>query len=95
MSDYKIPKSEIAKAILKNKKGEELQKTAGTWKILSGNDYAVGPGHVGEIITDDNGAEWIFYHAFVKGHADEYKRVLFLDRLTWDSEGYPVINGGL
>ncbi|MBQ7195694.1 MAG: family 43 glycosylhydrolase [Bacteroidales bacterium] len=78
-----------------NKKGENLNKVAGTWKIMAGNDYAVGPGHVSEIILDDNKAEWIFYHGFVKGHADEYKRVLFLDRLTWDAEGYPVINGGL
>lgn len=78
-----------------NKKGENLNKVHDTWKILDSNDAFVGPGHVGEIITDDDGNEWIIYHSYVRGFADKYQRVLMLDRVTWDANEYPVINGGL
>lgn len=95
-SDYNV---QVAKSLsplgpFKNKKGEDLNKTAGTWKIMASNDFFAGPGHVGEIITDDNGQEWIIYHSYVKGSASKYGRTLCLDRLTWDSDEYPVINDG-
>lgn len=78
----------------RNKKGEDLLEVKGSFKMLESNAYAVGPGHNAEIMTDDAGDEWFIYHSYVRGYADEYKRVLFVDKLTWDEEGWPVLNGG-
>ncbi len=61
--------------------------------IISGNDRWRGPGHNSEIVTDDNGATWLLYHAF--DAKDPGKgRVLLLDKLVWDQEGWPSVAGG-
>ncbi len=56
---------------------------------------AIAPGHNSEIVVDDDGQEWILYHAILKpdytmpnGAA---KRPLFIDKVIWDSEGWPKI----
>lgn len=77
-----------------NKNGVNLLTAGGTYKMVESNAYAVGPGHNAEIMTDDEGTEWFIYHSYVRGHADEYKRVLFIDKLTWDDKGWPVMNDG-
>ena len=64
-------------------------------KIMQGTEDKtfVGPGHNSNIITDDEGNDWILYHSFWKGN--EYNgRALMLDRVYWDEEGWPIINDG-
>ncbi len=68
--------------------------------ILSGNtvDYGfAGPGHIGHIITDDEGADWLFYHAIPKSNPllenGASRRPLMMDRLKWNN-GWPEIAGG-
>lgn len=78
----------------RNRNGVSLLETRGSFKMLAGNAYAVGPGHNAEIMRDDDGSEWFIYHSYVRGYADEYKRVLFIDRLSWDENGWPVLNEG-
>jgi arabinan endo-1,5-alpha-L-arabinosidase len=65
--------------------------------ILQGNTESwgfAGPGHNSEIMTDDEGTDWILYHAIPK--ANPYlangtnRRVLMLDRLLWQ-DGWPTI----
>ena len=56
---------------------------------------AIAPGHNSEIFEDDNGQEWIFYHAIIKGDYQmpngSAKRPLFLDKVTWDTDDWPLI----
>jgi len=63
--------------------------------ILSGNadSLFVGTGHNSQIITDDAGQDWMFYHAFWKQNG--YKgRVMNLDRIEWSDDGWPAFPGG-
>ena len=53
----------------------------------------IGTGHNSEIVTDDKGDDWMFYHAFWKGN--DYKgRCLMMDKIQWDKEGWPHVSGG-
>ncbi|SHE75278.1 arabinan endo-1,5-alpha-L-arabinosidase [Mariniphaga anaerophila] len=57
--------------------------------VIQGNDVFVGTGHNSEIITDDEGNEWIFYHAYFKSNPDK-GRVLLMDQIHWINE-WPVV----
>jgi arabinan endo-1,5-alpha-L-arabinosidase len=71
--------------------------------VLVGNEKFAGPGHNGEIITDDNGDDWFLYHAIdrniprfiYRGKMSErgVRRPLMLDKIIWVNE-WPVINNG-
>lgn len=54
--------------------------------ILRGDDDWVGPGHV-DVATDDDGTDWMIYHAAPRGSAvlpnGVQRRYLMLDRLDW------------
>ena len=59
--------------------------------ILDSNDRFVGNGHCSEIITDDNGVEWILYHGVDVENPNG--RVLLLDQVTW-YDGWPIVGDG-
>ena len=61
--------------------------------VLHGNRRVVGPGHNAEIITDDAGTDWLFYHGFMRRglHAG---RVLWMDPIVW-ANGWPTIKDGV
>jgi arabinan endo-1,5-alpha-L-arabinosidase len=65
--------------------------------ILQGNDLVAGPGHNGQIITDDNGDDWFVYHAILRTKPllpdGATRRPMFIDNITWTS-GWPVIHEG-
>ena len=52
------------------------------------NDTFVGTGHNSELITDKNGADWMFYHAVSTARPEG--RVLMLDRVQW-KKGWPYV----
>ena len=52
----------------------------------------IGTGHNSEIVTDDAGQDWMFYHAFWKGN-NYNGRCMMMDRIDWDSEGWPHVAG--
>ena len=57
--------------------------------LLSGDDNVKGTGHDSQIITDDKGQDWIFYHAYdVK--SPNAGRKMYMDRVTW-VDGWPHI----
>lgn len=63
--------------------------------ILTGTDDKtfVGPGHNAEIITDSQGHDWMLYHCYDSRNG--YKgRLLYLDRIMWDGDGWPYFEGG-
>ncbi|MDR1602270.1 MAG: family 43 glycosylhydrolase [Tannerella sp.] len=59
--------------------------------VLHGNAIFAGPGHNAEIVTDDEGNDWMLYHAYLKSNP-ENGRVLLLDRIVWD-DGWPAVPG--
>ena len=60
--------------------------------ILNKNEHFVGAGHCSEIVQDDAGNDWIFYHAV---SVDNPKgRVLMLDQIHWDADQWPYIKDG-
>lgn len=62
--------------------------------LLAGR-ILIAPGHNSEIVQDDNGQDWILYHAIKR--PDYYlpngatRRPLCLDKVTWDANGWPKI----
>ena len=61
--------------------------------VIKGNDRWKGPGHNSEIITDKEGDTWLLYHAY-DALDPEKGRVMLLDKLLWDEEGGPYVEGG-
>ena len=61
--------------------------------VIKGNDRWKGPGHNSEIITDKEGDTWLLYHAY-DALDPEKGRVMLLDKLLWDEEGWPYMEGG-
>ena len=60
--------------------------------LIDRNSRFAGPGHNSEIVTDDEGQDWILYHAYDLTQ-NESERMLMLDRITWQ-DGWPVVEGG-
>lgn len=77
--------------------GPYLSKSGGSMMsnkheiLIRGNDEFKGTGHNSELITDKNGDDWIFYHAYKKGGGD--KRMALMDKVTWVND-WPVVNNG-
>ena len=61
--------------------------------VIKGNDRWKGPGHNSEIITDKEGDTWLLYHSY-DALDPEKGRVMLLDKLLWDEEGWPYVEGG-
>lgn len=57
--------------------------------LIQGNNDFKGTGHNSGLITDDNGDDWIFYHAYKKGGGDN--RMALMDKVTWAND-WPVVN---
>lgn len=79
------------------KDGTDLLNDGATL-ILEEGAYFAGPGH-NAVFTDDNGQDWLIYHAYDKSEPeyvcnDEYpRRSLMLDTIDWVN-GWPEINNG-
>lgn len=58
--------------------------------LIQKNEHFLGTGHNSEIITDDAGQDWMFYHA-VKA-SRPHGRVLMLDKIQW-KDGWPYVEG--
>ncbi|MBQ5664107.1 MAG: family 43 glycosylhydrolase [Bacteroidaceae bacterium] len=60
--------------------------------IIRANNRWRAPGHNSEIITDDNGDDWLLYHA-IDTEAPDDGRMMLLDKITWVN-GWPTVNDG-
>lgn len=71
-------------------------RSGGGRLVLYRNDAWVGPGH-NAIATDDEGQDWIVYHAIDPGNdrlgGGATRRPVLLDRIEW-VDGWPVVNSG-
>ena len=61
--------------------------------VIQGNSRWKGTGHNSEIVTDDEGNDWLLYHAY-DANNDSKGRVMLLDKITWDRSDWPVISDG-
>ena len=76
-----------------NKRGKKIMDVGGSYEsVLSGNELVAGPGHCSQLIIDDNGDYWMLYHGFDKTDIGAGRK-LFVDKVLWDSDGWPYIAG--
>jgi arabinan endo-1,5-alpha-L-arabinosidase len=73
----------------KNKAGQSMMENHHE-VIIHGNERFVGTGHNSEIVQDDAGNDWMFYHAVDKNNPQG--RVLMLDEVQWQNE-WPYVEG--
>ena len=57
--------------------------------LLEGDSRVKGPGHDSQIVADDKGQDWIFYHGY-DVNAPTSGRKMYLDRVHW-IDGWPQI----
>ena len=80
----------------KNLYGPYLDKKGGSMLenqheiLIHKNNAFVGTGHNSEIVTDEAGNDWFFYHAVSTKNPDG--RVLMLDKINWENEWPVVVN---
>lgn len=58
--------------------------------LIHKNDSFVGTGHNSEIVSDNAGTDWLFYHAVSVANPDG--RVSMLDKIDW-IDGWPSVEG--
>ncbi len=71
--------------------GRELTARNVGKKVISKNAKFVGTGH-NSVIDDVNGEPWFYYHAFHNDNPGK-GRVLLMERLLFDNEGWPYVSG--
>lgn len=107
-SQYRVVvgRSETLEGPYLTRKGNNLTRYRYWWSpdidqmdgiILRGNSTFAGPGHNGQIITDDRGDDWFIYHAIERSDpllpGGATRRPLLIDKIAWQ-DGWPVINKG-
>ena len=70
-----------------DKKGQRMMENHHQ-VLIQANAQFVGTGHNSEIVSDDKGNDWVFYHAVAV--KNPVGRVLMLDRINWEY-GWPVV----
>lgn len=71
----------------KDKAGKASMEN-GFSEILKKGNNVVGPGHCSEIVQDDAGQDWIFYHGFDANDVNAGRK-LYMDRIYWTATGWP------
>ena len=61
--------------------------------VINHNERFTGTGHCSKIVQDDEGNDWILYHAFDNTDPSGGRK-LMLDNVRWDRAGWPFIRGG-
>lgn len=74
-----------------NKSGTPMLSNGYTL-VINKNGSFVGNGHCSQIVQDKNGNDWLLYHGIRTSNASG--RVLMLDQIRWDEQGWPYIAGG-
>ncbi len=96
-SSYKVivGRSESLTGPYVNKEGNGFLDAWGSILLMeNSNGGFAGPGHNAEIITDNEGSDWLLYHAVEKMNpylpGGATKRPLMLDKVVWEN-GWPKI----
>lgn len=81
-----------------DKEGNPITERGNGTLLIESNAIFAGPGHnADEIITDSEGTDWLLYHGIKKNEpmvsSGANRRSLMLDKITWDTSGWPEIEG--
>ncbi len=60
--------------------------------LMERSDKVIGPGHNANFVTDDAGQWWMLYHGFDAAEPEAGRKV-YLDRIVWDEDGWPGVEG--
>lgn len=60
--------------------------------LMNRSKNVIGPGHNANFVTDDAGQFWMLYHGFDAAETEAGRKV-YLDRIFWGSDGWPMIEG--
>lgn len=74
-----------------NKQGESMMDNKHE-VLIQGDDFFKGTGHNSQIVQDDAGSDYLYYHAYSVEKPNE--RVCLMDRIEW-VEGWPYVKGGV
>lgn len=80
-----------------DKNGNDIASRGNGTLVLQRNEAYAGPGHNAPIVTDSKGDDWMLYHAIDVNNPmvnGVNQRVLMLDKIHWDAQGWPVVNNG-
>lgn len=75
-----------------DKDGKNMRENAFV-ELIAGNERFAGTGHNSNIISDDAGQTWLFYHAYDSREPDKGRQTM-LERLDWTADGWPEVRGG-
>lgn len=74
--------------------GESMLGSYRGHQVMVSSYYFAGPGH-NAIVQDDEGQDWIVYHAFDTSETPNFgnspRRSLMIDRLVWDENQWPSV----
>lgn len=88
--NIRVGKSKSIRGPFVDRQNKSMMEGIGTL-LIQGNALAVGTGHNAEIITDDEGVDWLLYHGYLRSSPD-LGRLVFLDKISWDN-GWPYLEG--
>jgi arabinan endo-1,5-alpha-L-arabinosidase len=74
-----------------DKSGKDMMDN-GYSVVIAPNERFVGNGHCSEIVQDEAGNDWIFYHGV--DVENPQGRMLLLDQIKWDENNWPYTEGG-
>lgn len=84
-----VARSRTLEGAFVDRDGRPFERGFATVILSSGpKDRFFGPGHNGEIFTDAEGRDWMYFHCHVKG-PDSEKRPMFRQELFWGPDGWP------
>ena len=58
--------------------------------VVGSSSRFVGNGHCSEIMQDDAGNDWMFFHGWDVNNSNN-GRVLLLNKVSWDRSGWPYV----
>lgn len=92
----KVGRSESLTGSFVDQEGNAMTEGNATTILSTDNGKGAfwGPGHCGEIITDDAGRDYIVYHCHSTAASKPEQRPLMLQRIFWNAEGWPYFTGG-
>lgn len=74
-----------------DKDGKDMMENGYT-VVIGPNSRFVGNGHCSEIVQDNSGKDWIFYHGVDIQNPEG--RILLLDEIKWDDNDWPYVTDG-